>query len=214
MNAKVMGAAAALLLASAAQAAPFQNGGFESGDDPGSYTGVSSPDSAAITGWTVYSGTIDYIGDYWTAAEGSRSVDLNGTTAGAISQTFDTVAGHVYRVSFSLAGNPDDTQNTLKTVRVLAPTGGTPADYNFDTSDLTRGYMGWVSRTYTFTATSSSTTLSFSSLTEESAYGPAIDNVTVTDVTPTSVPTLSQWALFSLAGLLGLAALRRRGLRG
>lgn len=66
-----------------------------------------------------------------------------------------------------------------------------------------------VRQIYTFTATGSTSTLSFTSL-DNTPCGPALDNVVVTDVTPAPVPTLSQWGLVGLAGLLGFAALRGR----
>jgi hypothetical protein len=69
--------------------------------------------------------------------------------------------------------------------------------------------MGWTTQTYSFTATGPSTTLSFTSL-ENSAYGPALDNVALADVTPVPAPALSAWALLGLAGLLGLIAWRSR----
>ncbi|MFT3777995.1 MAG: choice-of-anchor C family protein [Ottowia sp.] len=200
---------AGALLAGAAQAAPFQNGSFEDGTDPGSFINVPNS-TTAITGWTVSS--IDYIGTYWNAQDGVRSVDLNGTAPGSVSQTFDTVAGRTYRVSFYLASNTD--QSGAKTVDVLATPGGTTGSFTFpNTSPSTPSSMGWTQYSYTFTATSASTTLSFAStVTGTPANGAALDNVSVTDVTPAPVPTLSQWMLFGLAGLLGVAALRRRGL--
>lgn len=159
------------------------------------------------------SGSIDYIHTgYWQAADGNHSLDLSGGDAGGIAQTFDTVPGRTYRVSFQLAGNPSA---GTKTVRVLA-TGGVTEDYTFDASASSRpNNMRWESHTYTFTATSAATTLSFTSLTA-GAQGPALDDVSVTDITPTptQVPTLSQWALFGLAGLLGMTALRRRVRQG
>ena len=190
----------------AAQAAPFQNGCFETGPAVGGFVTHSAGDTQ-ITGWTVTGANIDYIGTYWTAADGSRSLDLSGGSAGGVQQAFDTQAGHVYRVSFSLAGNPVGPP-AIKTVQVQA-TGGTSTNYTFDVTGHTQASMGWTTQTYTFTATGSTSTLSFTSL-DSSAYGPALDNVVVSDVTPAPVPTLSQWGLVGLAGLLGFAALRGR----
>ena len=61
-------------------------------------------------------------------------------------------------------------------------------------------------------------TLSFTSL-DNTALGPALDNVVVTDLTPTPavvtpVPTLSEWALVLLATALGALGLRGRRGRG
>ena len=70
------GAAAAslmlALMAASASAAPAVNGSFEVGSAPGSFTELSAGNSTTITGWTVSSGTVDYIGTYWPAADGDR----------------------------------------------------------------------------------------------------------------------------------------------
>jgi choice-of-anchor C domain-containing protein len=191
-----------------AHAAPFQNGSFEVGtSDPGAGFVTLAAGNTSITGWTVTGNGVDYIGGLWQAAEGSRSVDMSAGNAGGIQQSFDTVAGHTYRVRFDLAGNPQGAP-TAKTLQVQA-TGGTPVSYTFDTTGHSTGSMGWATQTYTFTATGLATTLSFVSQ-DATAFGPALDNVVVSDVTPTPVPTLSQWGLVGLAGLLGLFALRVR----
>ena len=62
------------------------NGSFESGvafSDP--FITLNATDSTSITGWTVSAGSIDYIGSYWQPADGSRSLDMNGLSTGAIS---------------------------------------------------------------------------------------------------------------------------------
>ncbi|MBI3342508.1 DUF642 domain-containing protein, partial [Candidatus Curtissbacteria bacterium] len=82
------------------------NGSFESGTDPGVFTTVN-PGGTNITGWNVDSGNVDYIGTYWPASNGVRSVDMNGLTAGSISQSLTTVVGATYNVTFDLSGNPD-----------------------------------------------------------------------------------------------------------
>ena len=68
--------------------------------------------STAIQGWTVGgAGTnagVDWINTYWAAPNGSLSIDLNGLAPGSISQTFTTVPGATYDVSFSYAGNFDN----------------------------------------------------------------------------------------------------------
>src|SRR5262245_54069854 len=87
-------------------AAAFTNGSFETGTNPGVFTTLASG-STAITGWMVSAGTIDYIGTYWTASDGVRSLDMSGNGPGAITQTFDTVPNQQYQVIFDLAGNPD-----------------------------------------------------------------------------------------------------------
>src|SRR5258708_31625129 len=54
------------------------NGSFETGTFDAQAFDTLSAGSTAITDWTVDSGTIDWIGTYWTASNGSRSIDLNG----------------------------------------------------------------------------------------------------------------------------------------
>lgn len=178
----VTGAAGVLVfggLATVAFAAAFSNGSFESGTNPGSYTTLSVG-SGNITNWSVVSGTVDYIGTFWTASDGSRSIDMSGNGAGAISQTFDTIAGHPYKVTFDMAGNPGGGP-TVKTMTVDA--GGAPTSYSFNITGKTTAAMGWTQKRFDFTATGSTTTLTFTSLVNTTA-GPALDNVDITDLMP------------------------------
>ena len=215
MNKRILTMAlAGTLLAGAAQAAPFQNGGFETGPDTSAGFVTLPAGDTSVTGWIVTGAGIDYMGSEWQRAEGNHSLDLSSTAAGGIEQTFDTIAGHTYRVTFALAGNPD--VPVVKEVTVSA-TGGAPQNYQFDVSGRSLADMGWANQTYEFTASAAATTLSFTSLIDGTA-GPALDNVVVTDLTPAAsvaaVPTLSQWALMLMAGLMAALALRGRGWRG
>lgn len=207
---KITVAASALLLGIAAHAAPFQNGSFEAPGISGGSVYVTYAGGTSIPGWLFTGAGVDYIGTYWQPAHGTYSLDLSGAAAGGAEQTFDTVIGRTYRVQFSLAGNPDEPSTPLKTVLVEA-SGNASQTYNFDITGRSLGDMGWSTHNYTFVATSTATTLGFSSQ-NNTAQGPALDNVTVTDITPApaAVPTLSQWALIGLAGLLGLLAVRGR----
>lgn len=154
--------------------ASLTNGSFETGTDPGTFTTLS-PGSTNITGWTV-TGEIDYIGTYWQASEGNRSIDLSGYSAGSIEQILSTTPGTRYYVSFDMAGNPDSTQG-LKELSIEA-VGIDSQTFGFDTTGKTRANMGWETKNWSFTAADYSTTLKFSSLTS-TAYGPALDNVSV-----------------------------------
>jgi choice-of-anchor C domain-containing protein len=137
----------------------------------------------SIGPWRVTSGNVDLIGaGFWQAADGDQSVDLNDTNAGAVSQTFRTTPGTKYTVTYSLAGNPDE-PTKLKTGKVLID-GQNIQDFSFDTTGKTTTNMGYVRRQVTFVATSRSTTLTFASSTPNSAWGPVIDDVTVTFCLP------------------------------
>ena len=200
-----LGLIAALAIPAAGHAAAFINGDFELGTNPGSQLSTLAAGSTDITGWTVTGGPIDYISGYWEAGSGSRSLDLSALTAGGISQTFDTIAGQLYTVDFLLAGNPVGGAGT-RTLSVSA-TGNAAVQYGFDTTGTSVGDMGWISQIYTFTATGSSTTLSFASL-NDNPYGPALDNVAVS---VTAVPEPAIWAMmFGGLGLVGMQMRRRR----
>jgi len=196
--------AASLGVAGSAGAATFTNGSFESASvDPGSGFIELGAGSTVIDGWVVGGDSIDYIGGYWQPEDGSRSIDLSGAANGSVSQTFDTILGHSYVVNFFLAGNPDG--GPAAKVAISSATGG-PVQSNIFTvtgSD-SRANMGWQPYQYRFTANGASTTLTFASATD-TAYGPALDNVSVA-----GVPEPAQWALM-LVGFGGLgAAMRRR----
>jgi choice-of-anchor C domain-containing protein len=144
----VIGILAVALGAATAQANLITNGSFEEGTPPGQYLTVNAG-GTAITGWTVGSGGVDYIGSYWQAADGSRSVDLSGNAPGFVSQSFATTAGATYTVSFYLAGNPDNSAD--KTIRVTyGPNENDFKDFTFTQAGHTLSNMGWVKEEFTF----------------------------------------------------------------
>ena len=129
----------------------------------------------------------------------------NGNGQGGIQQTFDTVAGVLYNVSFWLAGNPDGAPVT-KSVLVGA-SGADSATYSFTFTGFDKANMGWKNYTYSFVAASSSTTLSFASK-DATSFGAALDNVSVA-----AVPEPATWAMMILGfGLVGGSMRRRRAI--
>lgn len=172
-------AAATLLLTSAALAGPsiVTNGSFEEGpyvNGSGYITIPNGHPATAITGWTAIT-SIDYIGGYWTASEGVRSVDLSGTRAGGVSQTLTTTPGELYAIEFDLAGNPVGGP-TIKTIQISAA--GASETFTFDITGKTRTAMAWETKQWLFTAMDTETVITFASLTA-GGYGPALDNVKV-----------------------------------
>ena len=135
---------------------------------------------AGYTGWTIAS--VD-IGALWFTTDGTKSVDLNGFHPGYVSQSFSTIPGVQYTVQFDLAGNPGYPQG-VKTLVVSAA--GTQGNYSFDTHGKSVTNMGWTTQTFSFTATNTTTTLTFQStyvgngFFPDAAQGPALDNVRVT----------------------------------
>ncbi|MFZ5834161.1 MAG: choice-of-anchor C family protein [Pseudomonadota bacterium] len=198
-------AATAAFWQSSVEALPFQNGSFENASfNPGVFTTLGNGNSS-ITGWTVGTGSIDYIGTLWQADDGARSIDLSGGTLGRISQTFDTVIGGDYRVIFALAGNVDGGP-AIKTGTVSA--GNAAQNFSFDATGFTRLNMGWIDVVFEFQAVAASTTLTFVSTTIDpngpEFYGPALDNVRLS-----RVPEPMTLGLLG-AGLFGVAGMRRR----
>jgi choice-of-anchor C domain-containing protein len=160
------------------------NGSFENGtyvDNGSGFRQLDAPNSS-IDSWTVDAGSVDWIGTYWPAQDESMSIDMSGIDAGTLSQTFATTIGNTYTVSFALSGNPAGPP-TMKTLEVSA-TGGTVGLYTYDVTANDLSNMNWAQATYSFLATTASTTLSFVSTTA-GGFGPAIDNVVVTEIVPT-----------------------------
>jgi choice-of-anchor C domain-containing protein len=168
---RILVAALAFTLGSitSALAAPFTNGSFElASSDPGSFQrlGVGS---TVITGWEVFGSNIDYIGSFWQPSEGSRSIDLNGNSGpGGIRQTFDTVVGQFYRVTFDYAAHHVSEDDRFSfNVSVNEATGGSNLTFAFlPVPGSARADMRWRSSSFVFFAHDDLTTLSFSSLTD------------------------------------------------
>ncbi|MFB8237593.1 choice-of-anchor C family protein [Kitasatospora purpeofusca] len=159
----------------------FDDGSFETPKAPAnSFTPLTA--GQTIGPWSVASGSVDLIGaGFWQAAEGDQSVDLNGNSAGTVTQRFTTVPGATYSVTYSLAGNPAGAP-ALKTGRALID-GQNFQDFSFDVTGRTFAAMGYVGRQFTFVAQGASTTLGFTS-TIGGSYGPVVDNVQVQECKP------------------------------
>ena len=233
MNKFMAGVAfAAALLAGAAvplsgaQAVSLLNGSFESAsvDPGGSFVPLFNGDTS-ITGWTV-SGTnigswpagVYYIGGLWAASDGSRSLDLNEYAPGGISQNVPGfIIGNLYKVSFDIAGNTGGGP-TIKTLDVSISSPSGSYSFNFDTTGFAyETNIGWAPRSFTFTATSTAELLAFISTTTGDsgneaapyAFGPALDNVVITDLGQTPLP--AALPLFAAGlGAMGLLGWRRK----
>jgi len=194
--------ATAAAVASHADAAPFTNGSFETAPfhQDGFTELFTPPNNTTIPGWTVAAGSVDWISTYWNASAGASSIDLSGRSAGTLTQTFVTSPGATYTVQFDLAGNPDGGQGTRNLG--VSTDGVTFTPYSFTVGATnTRTDMGWLTQLYSFTATQASTTLTFRS-NENTVFGPALDNVSVTAAVPEPA-TLAVFGGIALAGALG-----------
>jgi choice-of-anchor C domain-containing protein len=201
------------ILAALAMAAPLSanlltNGSFETAS--GVCT-LASTSLQCIDSWQVASGNVHRVNSstFWPAQEGQWSLDLDGSVAGAVQQTFATLPGTSYLVTFAMAGNFDDLP-VVKPMRVSAD--GQSADFTFDTTGHSGSNMGWVQHSWTFVADDLSATLQFQSLTAalglQQGWGATLDNVSVTAV-PQAVPEPSTCLLLGM-GLAGMACWRKR----
>ena len=159
------------------------NGSFENGAAiPGGFLELVAG-STAINNWTVFGSgvkVIDYIGPYWQASDGNRSLDLNGNPGpGGVEQSIATTIGQPYLVTFDIAGNPDGGP-VLKYLAVSAIGNTTQSQsFNFDTTGHSKSAMGWTTMQWIFTSDAAATTLRFESTMTGTSYGPALDNVSV-----------------------------------
>lgn len=141
--------------------------------------------STVMNGWIVTEGVIYYVGGFWNASDGVRSVELR---SGSISQTFRTLKDSLYQVSFYMAGNPD-AGPSIKKLRVSVPT---VREFDFSIAGKTKRDMGWQEIVFKFTAVSHFTTLTFTGMNFSAGTytGPTIDNIRI--VGPTSVQDTRQ----------------------
>ncbi len=194
-----------------ANAATIVNGSFELGTDPGATFTTQTAGSTAITGWTVGGFGVDYIGGYWMASDGVRSIDLSGNNAGSVSQTIATTIGTSYTVNFDLSGNPD--AGVGSKISIVSISGSLPVVKIYDVlATNSRTNMNWQPYSYTFTAFANTSTLTFASA-EYNAFGPALDNVSILENggIGSNVPEPASWAMLLVGfGLVGTAARKRR----
>jgi hypothetical protein len=223
----VLGAAAAVSFAGAAQAQTFTNGGFESPSiTPNQFSVFTAGTDTAddINGWTVISrdgrtSSVDLVArpTYGTNT-GNQALDLlgTGTATGAIAQTFTSVANQVYKLTFSYSANSGcgaagctagfsaNATNARAPLafRVGSAPGAAAAGQTFSAV----GGAAYVTQTAFFTASSAATTLSFFDISGNGNSGIFLDDVSVQ-----AVPELATWAMMIIGfGMVGSVIRRRR----
>lgn len=218
-------AAALFSMIGSAQADPLLvDGGFETapivvGSSFAYLTGTQ------LTGWTTFSslaGTVLFNTAYMPVAEGSHAVQIE-MPGDSISQSFATVAGASYRVSFEMSaytayGGPGLGTAPCPCTSVVEASAG------FADGIFTASSAGYSYQTFDFEADASLTTLTFKNPSLPSAYGnfPHLDDVSVVMLSDrdqrfsevAAVPEPETYALM-LAGLgaMGFVARSRRRLK-
>ena len=193
MKNKITLAALTLCLCGAANANVLVNGNFEAGLTGWNLTGVGGLASAP------------YFGGGTPAANGVYMAVFNQgeqPASAVLSQSFATVAGHTYHVTFDYGTNNGNWQqinaivaandNSVLSNALYAAPGASLKPFSFD-----------------FTAADALTTLKFRDVPGNWTFSTdgLLDNVVVTDTRP--VPEPASIALLTL-GLAGMGALRRR----
>jgi choice-of-anchor C domain-containing protein len=181
--------------ASLAQANLLVNGSFEDqqiGND--TFLTVNNGQSN-ITGWIVEQTSVDIVSgpSRFIAQDGNQSIDIAGTPGpGTIKQSFATVAGQLYTVSFWLSSNTETS-------------GDRSVNYDFEgvTGNVTGGLVNgaWIQFSDSFVATTNLSTIAFSSG-DNGFAGGLIDNV--------SVEAVPEPFTLAALGLIAAAASRRK----
>lgn len=209
--AAVIAVSAVATTASAATVELLTNGGF---DDIGTGTpegwgGLTyyAGGPVLLPGWTVETGSVDLTdtNSIWgPSANGQYSLDINGWDQGTIAQSFATILGRLYTVSFAYSRNP---ANAPYDARATVSAGGQSLNVQAlgNGSFGGMGTMAWERGSFTFTGTGATETLRLASDIGGNA-GIFFDDVSVS----AGVPEPSTWAIAIMGfGLMG-AALRRR----
>jgi Protein of unknown function (DUF642)/PEP-CTERM motif len=205
------------------------NGGFETDVQvtPFFATFNIPAGSSAITGWNVVQGNVDLTVavDYGPGANtldlaSVQDVDLigddrgSGGVFGGLSQSFATVAGQMYRLTFDYSHNNGTFSSNGYAADVTVADGNAPANTVLST-EVSQAFNqnGWVAFSQTFTANSDLTLLKF--IDTEGAFnaGVYLDDVSVEAVTAPvltgAAPEPSTWVMMIL-GFAGLGFLYRR----
>ena len=207
-----------------------QNGSFETGAVAFAANGYDGSKTSGINSWAVVGNGlgVDYFHQpvppnpalEFVASDGTRFIELNATGGSAIGngvqQTIATVPGQTYVLSFDLSGNPAGGNVPNPKLLRVQVTGSPDHVFAYDVTGHSGVNWGWAPQSFTFVATSATTTLSFLTAMAGTTFGPAVYNVAVTALAGgmSSVPTLVEWEtsalILALAGFGGVAIRRQR----
>jgi T1SS-143 domain-containing protein len=172
----------------ATKSVALANEANQDGLTTGTNVSVNGGFEGSLNGWTPSgSGTV-FLSN--SEHSGNNAAALTGQTAGTLSQTFTTVVGQQYVVTYWVASNygPDSSNNGGKVDLKL---NGTSVWTVSGIQALNGGGLDYTEASTTITATSTSTTLSFVLSDTSSTKTVYLDDVTIKPVTiPAGVGTL------------------------
>ena len=160
---------------------PIPTGGFTNGSFESGYTGWSQSGNQNI-----------YANAQYPTTHGTKGVQFNGGQAlpnGVLRQTFLTTVGTVYHVNFDL-GVYSYQSNAEERARVMVVGSGTLLSQNISVFGIGTG-AAFTPKAFTFTANSSSTTLSFTDISPATQnIDLLLDNVRVTSTAESASPKI------------------------
>lgn len=185
----------------------IDNGSFEDGDYSGGAWETISPGDTDITSWTVGGAGVDWHNtiEMRFPNDGDLAVDLNLSggglsDTGTVAQSFTTVSGQEYLLSFFLAGPAGGSFPDPRQVRVDVA----GVTQTFSTPASPHDALVWERMDLEFTAVDSQTTLTFASVDGTGYWGPLLDSVSVDEV---NAPTAAVSTAVPVSGIAGLALL-------
>lgn len=211
----VLSATLAVLVAKPADANLILNGSFETPLVPVGGTTIFGAGSTSITGWTVVGVGADSValvstsfaqsGVTFNAQQGQQWIDLAGNASNSqssgVTQSIATVPGGSYEVSFYV-GSADDVVNNFffPSTIDLSINGGPRA--HFTNPATPSNHLDWAQFVVPFTATGSSTSLTFYNGGTNFNFLSAFDNVVAVGVPEPSSGVLIAFgiAVFSRSG--------------